>query len=202
MSCPNLLFTHGLNFTRTACSAWYRSREGGKPLSMKKYEQEFIDTARKKVPLLSIYMSKITSLMYFQNHGFYFVTVLDGDHKNCKVSCSSREWAIFSSYQQRDDGWVTTGIFKDRILLVLQICPWTLTLFSWGRINIFRDLCKESRECADSSDACCISLCFRSLSSQFSEYKCDPGHSKGKLDSILTTSCPSLFHSPSFTVLT
>lgn len=169
---------------------------------MKKYELEFIDTARRKVPLLSIYMSKITSLMYFQNHGFYFVTVLDRDHKNCKVSCSWREWAIFSSYCQRDDNWVITGVFKHRILLGLQICPWTLTLFVCSGINIFRDLSKESKECADSSDACYISLCFRSLSSQFSEYKCDPRHSKGKLDSILTTPCPPLFHPPSFRVLT
>lgn len=52
---------------------------------MKKYELKFIDTARKKVPLSSIYMSKIISPMFFLNHGFYFVTILDGDHKNEKV---------------------------------------------------------------------------------------------------------------------
>ena len=49
---------------------------------MKKYELEFIDTARKKVHLSSIYMSKIISQMFFPIHGFYFVTVLDGGHKN------------------------------------------------------------------------------------------------------------------------
>lgn len=58
---------------------------------MKKYELKFIDTARKKVLLSLIYMSKITSLMYFQNHGFYFVTVFDGDHKNDKVSFVAEE---------------------------------------------------------------------------------------------------------------
>lgn len=49
---------------------------------MKKYELEFIDTARKKVQLSSVYISKIISLMFFLIHGFYFVAVLDGDHKN------------------------------------------------------------------------------------------------------------------------
>ena len=49
---------------------------------MKKYELEFIDTARKKVQLSSVYMSKIISLMLLLIHGFYFVTVLDGDHIN------------------------------------------------------------------------------------------------------------------------
>lgn len=59
---------------------------------MKKYELKFIDTAKKKKVLLSsIYMSKITSLMYFQNHSFYFVTVFDGDHKNDKVSFVAEE---------------------------------------------------------------------------------------------------------------
>lgn len=57
---------------------------GGKKthFHMKKYELEFIDTARKKVQLSSIYMSKIISLMLLLIHGFYFVTVLDGDHIN------------------------------------------------------------------------------------------------------------------------
>lgn len=65
--------------------------EEKKSLSMKKYELQFIDTARKKVLPSLIYVSKITSLMYFQNHGFYFVTVFDGDHKNCKVSFVAEE---------------------------------------------------------------------------------------------------------------
>lgn len=48
---------------------------------MKKYELEFIDGARKKVQLSSVYMSRIISLTFFLIHGFYFVTILDGDHE-------------------------------------------------------------------------------------------------------------------------
>lgn len=65
--------------------------EEEKSLCMKKYELKSIDTARKKVLLSSIYMRKITSLMYFQNHSFYFVTVFDGEHENCKVSFVAEE---------------------------------------------------------------------------------------------------------------
>lgn len=49
---------------------------------MKKYELKFIGTAKKQVPVSCIYMNKIISLMFFQNHSFYFVTVLGRDHKN------------------------------------------------------------------------------------------------------------------------
>lgn len=58
------------------------NRGGGEPLLHEEIWTGIHRYSKKKVQLSSVYMSKIISLMFFLIHGFYFVTVLDGDHEN------------------------------------------------------------------------------------------------------------------------
>lgn len=123
--------------------------------------------------LSPVYMNKIISQMFFLIHGFYFVTSFQTETKKLKAlfSQNTANNLLFILSQEMT---TNSQMFpKMRYCWVCKFAPWTLALLGWVGSTYSEFSPKKSRRMQIISGICCLSVYFRSLSSELKEYKAD-----------------------------